>query len=549
MKEEAAPLPLDDPLLCDQFEKDMKFLQLFLLLVNNSCPIKRVELVWAGDGPAGRGGPGQKFLSTEQALTGPCAHLFASKDLPEPVFCHIVSDYGRHEAESCSLSDQAAERRIRDTGRSEVYRCHAGLVDIAVPVICDGRRHLATLFTGQVLTEAAAAGGFVQVERDTASLAYLDRAKLEDAYHRVPLVSENDIQRTIQVLEVFAEHLATTWKRLADIVRDQQRKQRELGLDKKEFGHLVLEGNLTDQPLIHDLMTRIGFTQHPNRVMVVRFESEFEEQSNSPSLDLLFARAFQAIEELCDHKLNVCFTYLRSKGVCIFFRDEENVDAYMQRNAAYSFARKIIGLISTRCGLKANIGIGSAKSTLSSLIDSYHEACTALIGASADVAIYRQVSPPDEELALAVGKICRSITERRLLNARILLSGLPVMVNKNLGDGAENLTAQYHFFCYVIDALLFAGQQVGADWRPGSYDAGPDKRALERSATIFDLQQSFIRSAGARLIVFGSSSPGARQKLRTERVQSLTPLWTIQQQPSISRYPRLQADSAFRQAT
>jgi hypothetical protein len=50
-------------------KKDLRFLQLLLLLVNNSCPIKRVDLVWAEDGPTGRVGLRKNFLSTERALT------------------------------------------------------------------------------------------------------------------------------------------------------------------------------------------------------------------------------------------------------------------------------------------------------------------------------------------------------------------------------------------------------------------------------------------------------------------------------------------------
>src|SRR5215469_16634648 len=91
--------PLGNPLFVAHFEKDLKFLQLFLLLVNKSCPIKRIDLVWAEDGPAGRVGLRQQHLSTEQALAGPCRALLACDDLPEPVFCNIVNDHGRHEAE------------------------------------------------------------------------------------------------------------------------------------------------------------------------------------------------------------------------------------------------------------------------------------------------------------------------------------------------------------------------------------------------------------------------------------------------------------------
>ncbi len=494
MQKQHAPLSLSDPLLYEQFEKDLKFLQLFLLLVNNSCPIKRVELVWASDGPAGKAGLRQKFLSTELALHGPCAHMLASANTPEPLFCNIVNDYSRHEAESCAVSDKAAELRVRRSGRAEVYRCHAGLIDIAVPVVCDGQ-YVATLFTGQVLTERPSNEGFVQIQKQTAGLTYIDWTKLQDAYHRVPVVSESDIQRTVEVLEVFAEYLATTWKRLAEVARDQQRRHRESTLERKEFGHLVLEGNFADRALVRQLMTRIGFTRYPNCVMLVKFESEEARPGDSTTFDLLFTRALQAIEELCDGLQNVCCTYLRNKGICLFFRDREPGGPSFARYAAQSLAGKVLGAISARCELKARIGIGAPKNNWCYLADSYHEACSELARSTAQIALFRAVATSDPELSVAVGRICRTITENRLLNTRMLVLDLPLLVNRKLGDRPESLALQHHFFSYVLDAMVFAARQLAADGYDVTELQSPEMTALANATTIFDLQERFSRSA------------------------------------------------------
>src|SRR5215469_4076613 len=72
-------------LLLRQFESDLEFYQLFLLLVNKSCPIKRVDVVWADDGPAVRVGLRQKTVCTEAALTSRCADLVDAGD-SEPHF-------------------------------------------------------------------------------------------------------------------------------------------------------------------------------------------------------------------------------------------------------------------------------------------------------------------------------------------------------------------------------------------------------------------------------------------------------------------------------
>lgn len=503
-------LPIGNPIFLDHFEEDLKFLQLFLLLVNKSCPIKRIDLVWAEDGPAGRVGLRQQHLSTERALAGPCRRLLGSEDLPEPTFCNIVNDYGRHEAESCGVSDKAAELRVRRTGKPEVYRCHAGLVDIAVPVVCDGQ-YIATLFTGQVLREAPTAGEFVQIRQQAAALTYIDWDRLERAYMQVPVVSDADVRQTIEVLEIFAGYLATIWKRLSDVARDQQRKDRELHLERKEFAHLVLEGNIANRPLLRELMTRIGFTRYPNRVMVVKFEAEEDYHNPAISFDLALTRALQAIYEQCDGAQNVCCAYLRDRGLCIFFRDRDGQGA--PSLTAQSFVQKLLQAISNRHDLRARIGIGAAKNNWHYLADSYHEACIALAESSDAVALYRASLTPNEQLGLSVGKICRSISGRLLLDARMLVHGLPLLVNREIGDRAENLAAQRHFFAYALDSMSYAAQQLGARMDDVARRQREGIQALNRSTGTFELQEAFAAAAESLLDSVRRLYAGRPQKL------------------------------------
>ena len=504
-----ASFPLGNPLFVDQFEKDLKFLQLFLLLVNKSCPIKRIDLVWAEDGPAGRVGLRQQHLSTEHALAGPCRALLACDDLPEPVFCNIVNDHGRHEAESCGVSDKAAELRVRQTGQAEVYRCHAGLVDIAVPVMCDGQ-YIATLFTGQVLPEAATKDGFVQIRKQAAALTYINWDELEKAYMQVPVVSDADVRRTIEVLEIFAGYLATIWKRLSEVVREQQRKDRELHLERKEFAHLVLEGHVANRRLLRELMTRIGFTRYPNRVLVVKFEAEEDYHNPASSFDLALTRALQAIDELCESARNVCWAYVRNRGVCIFLRDREEDAPSL---TAQTFVQKLLHAISAKCDLRARIGIGGAKSNWHYLAESYHEASIALAESSGVVAVYRAALTQNEELGLSVGKICRSIAERQLHEARMLVTGLPLLVKREIGERAENLAAQRHFFEYALDSIGYTAQQAGAGVDDLSRRQGEGKTALSRATGTFALQEAFVTSAESLLDSVRRLYAGRPQKL------------------------------------
>ncbi len=289
------------------------------MLFNKSSPINRIDLKWCEDGPIGRVGLREKRLCTEAALSGPCGRLLTCDDIPEPFYCNIIHDHGRHESESCAISDRAAELRVRKTGKVEVYRCHAGLVDIAVPVICEGQ-HIATLFTGQVLREPPSMERFVQIRQQIASLTYINFAELENAYFRVPVVSDAEIEKTIHILEVFAEYLAVSWKRLFDTIRQHQKKAHELQVQRKEFALMLLEGQVPNSRELRELMDRIGFKQYPNRMLVVGLEMGEDCLETGGRVDVEWTLAAQAVEELCSELRDICSTYLRGHGICVFFR-------------------------------------------------------------------------------------------------------------------------------------------------------------------------------------------------------------------------------------
>src|SRR5579884_3663124 len=186
-----------------QFQKDLDFFKLFFLLANKSCVIKHMGVLWAQDGPAAEIGL-SPLLGTGDALETPCSRYVNCDSNLNPEFCNIVNDYGRHDAESCGKSDRAAEKRCRQTGKTQVYTCHAGLVDIAVPVIHEGQ-YLATLLCGQMLREPPGDSGFEQVRRRVSGLTYIDLGRLAEAYRQVPVFSEEDIENCVRVLEAFAD--------------------------------------------------------------------------------------------------------------------------------------------------------------------------------------------------------------------------------------------------------------------------------------------------------------------------------------------------------
>ena len=87
----------------------------------------------------------------------------------------------------------------------------------------------------------------------------------------------------------------------------------------------------------------------------------------------------------------------------------------------------------------------------------------------------------------------------------MLVAGLPMQVNKEMGDGGESRKTQGHFFAYALDAISYTARQAGGE------------AALNRAGSCFELQQAFVSSAESLLDSVRLLYAGRPQKL-VERV-------------------------------
>jgi len=484
-------------LFVEQFEKDIHFFQLFFLLISRSLPIRNVDLVWAEHGPSGR--VSLRHLGITEALDSPSSRLIGCQQRnPHPAFCNVINGNGLHEAESCGLSDGAAEELARLTGKSQVYRCHFGLTDVAVPVMMHGQ-HIATLFTGQVLREPPSHDGFVQITKDVAKLSYLDLNQLEQAYWRAQVVSEEDIRSITEVLESFAEYLSNSWLRLADAIKTRRRKDRELQLSRKEFAYHALEGVDTggaDLEEIRNLARKIGFTKLPNRVLVVRLESEAECQVPTIQFDLSFASALTAVEELCEGMNNVAAAHLRKSGICVFFHDPPSRQGRTAEFFALRLASRLLHAIQEQAELKVRIGIGSTKDEWSHLAESYREASTALAGSTTSIAAYRKPTSSLADLLSYAEHLSALLSERKLDEAKSAIVSLPVLVSRCLGSEAEDFSAASVFFSATLESLCFTARNLGCDADMIASIVNSPSGTIERASDLFQLREIWLRTAG-----------------------------------------------------
>jgi AraC-like DNA-binding protein/ligand-binding sensor protein len=510
-------LPLAErQLFIEQFGSDVQFLQLLFLLINRSCPIPNVDLVWPEDGSENRSRI--RHLGTTEALAGPCSQLLGfEKRNPHPFFCNIINGYGCHETESCGVSDKAAEDVVRQSCKPHVYRCNFGLIDIAVPVLVNGR-HIATLLTGQVLTSRPTLEGFGQIARDVAALNWVDIRQLEEAYWQVPVVTQEDIQRTTEILETLAAFLAKNWLRMTESIKERRRKDRELQLSRREFAYLALEWAESEKAKVSteeiaDIKRRIGFTRSPNRVLVIRLEDQPGAQDQKFSLARSLAAVLQVVENLCEKADNAAATRLSMTSICVFLYYANRTPERSNEFDIRRLASRILNVVQELCDVRLRIGIGNPKEDWRGLAESYREACLALAGSDKAIAFYQKQAGSTEELLLHSETLCHLLAENRLEDARSAVSSLPALVSRQLGSALEDFASARLFFTSVIESMSLAARKLGC--HSGTISALCDEAdaAFKSTSTLFQMHDAWLRFAGEILEQVGQLYVGKHQKI------------------------------------
>ena len=500
-------------LFVEAFHKELDFLELVLLLVNRSFPFKNVDLIWASEARSGRVTAWQGTGAT-RALRNPHLRLLSGpRRNPDPRFCNLINDYGRREAETCLLSDLAAAERARRTGRVQVYTCHAGITDVAVPVR-SGPHYLATLHCGQCLREPPSESGFARIARRAARLQHVDLDELRKAYYELPVIPPERVRNATRLLSLFAESLGRLWERLRDAVRFQRHKLREADLLRLEFAHLMLSGGgRSDRERIRALLRQLGFRHSPNRVIVVQPESESDLPPSWSSYEVARTAVWHAVESVAEKMDDAAAVHLRPHGICLFWHDSTAQSEQPAEFRARRLAQRIVHAVNDRCGLSVRVGVGPLVKSWRRLGESYQGARDALAGSEDPVVFYRPANLPIRVLRDETDDICRRLDHGDWDGADQRLRGFPVLVFRHLGAKPEAMPAARHMLNFTLELIADAAQRLGCDELSLCRLRQDAARELEAAASRVALEEAWERCCAGVLEQVRRLHLGKHEKL------------------------------------
>lgn len=130
----------------------------------------------------------------------------------------------------CVNCDLSHSRKAIAKGRPLFYTCHAGFLDVVVPIYRNGT-YIASFSTGQVLPEPPSEEGFRSFCKRLAWLG-LDPVPFRRNYFNAPYQPREKIRLVMTLLQLFADHLLETLQTIHSL---QTRLERDDVSRAKEF--------------------------------------------------------------------------------------------------------------------------------------------------------------------------------------------------------------------------------------------------------------------------------------------------------------------------
>jgi AraC-like DNA-binding protein/ligand-binding sensor protein len=482
--------------LKQEFQKDLELFKQFLLLLNDSSPIRNVELMWKEENEV-LDPKKLKFKSrvgTADALVQlePAGSLNAKRSAPSTLFCDLVNGFGAHEEGTCAKSDMPAKKRCESTGCSQIYSCHVGLTDIAVPVQCDDE-YLGTLFSGQVLTSPPTKEGFRFVRESLANQTHIKMASLEAAYYLVPVVEQGQVAQMVRTLELFARYIANSWKRMKIMSEYQRSRDRELALDRKELASILLSGEIGNRNELKAFAERIGLENVPDHVVVLQLAHSGSDADSRERFgqQTTLNRETHLIEDMCQAWPNLLATVVRPGELCVFTGYEAR-NAGHERISLQELANSLAAAAGEHSAGLARIGVSAAHRQPEELVHAYQEACVALHSGSGQICFFNDPVSSNRKPIETLERMVKEIQKGSDSSAAIQEFLAQAMRTNHSPQGVQQSRA---YLTWAIEHLALEVVCVGVD--PHSFRSAKEQAlsGVLNAPSPFSSSEAFRRFA------------------------------------------------------
>ncbi len=188
-------------------------------------------------------------------------------------YCELIQSIPEGK-KRCYKSDlQGVKKAIQEQGPA-IYRCHAGLINVAIPLFYK-ENLVGAIITGQLLTENPEEKDFSKIRENLNSLP-LDFKELREAYFSIQVIPRDKLFIATRFLSLIASYLVEKENRFV-LQEKLIRKQRQLLEEKRELEKLRSQL----RKYFTSFQTKERFSSTPERI-IIRAKEFMDKNFNRP---------------------------------------------------------------------------------------------------------------------------------------------------------------------------------------------------------------------------------------------------------------------------
>ena len=161
----------------------------------------------------------------------------------------------------CEACDRDAWKKKKKTGKPALYQCHAGLVDIAIPIIVDNK-YLGMIMGGQISTGKIDEQKILELSKQIEienSQEYLEAAK------KIKCIKSKEIKKAVKVLSLIAQTVSETAYSMYLLKKEAEKKEFILSLIA------AVESASSKNKLYNIICKKIMNFFNADRILIVEF--------------------------------------------------------------------------------------------------------------------------------------------------------------------------------------------------------------------------------------------------------------------------------------
>ena len=322
----------------------------------------------------------------------------------------------------CQKSDEALGRHTDDDKDVSFHYCHAGLLDLAAPIVVNDS-HLGTVLCGQVLCDSfdleEARERFDKCIDDLG----LDRKKMEEYYDKVPVVTYERVKEVADLLQVISSHVV------------------ELGINRINQS-IINEINMS---IVEEQKARSELEQSLKLSELKSLESTVNPHFLFNALNTIARLALMEdaprTEEMAYTLAELLRYNLRNVGNCVPFRDEiQYSNKYIQVQKTRFKDRFDIKVDVTEEAMDAMVPAMTLQPLLENTL--LHGLKDCLSGGEINI----EAKVENDVFILQVTDNGEGIEPEKLAPIKEMLQNKGITDSKNMWMGLSNVCRQLHYF-------------------------------------------------------------------------------------------------------